>query len=67
MLKLKSVLFVLTDQSDAQTTAAVSQCCVCIFLWQPDSVGSNTEAVQHQGQVTELFVPVVVGAIVACE
>jgi hypothetical protein len=61
---VQRLMYVFTDKGDAQATAAVPQCCVCIFFWKPSSIRSNTEAVQHQGQVTKLFIPIMVGAIV---
>jgi len=60
-------VYVFTDKGDAQTTASVPQCCVCIFLWKPSRIRSNTEAVQHQGQVTKLFISIMAGAIVGLQ
>jgi hypothetical protein len=56
---------VFTDQGDAQAVVTVPQRCICIFFWKPNGVRSDVEAVQHQGQVTKFFVPIMVGAIIA--
>lgn len=49
------ILFVcVADKGDAQTAAAVPQCSLCILFWKPAGPGSNAEAVQHQGEVTQL-------------
>lgn len=60
-------MYVFADKGDAQTAASVPQCCVCVFLWKPSSIRSNAETVQHQGEVTKLFISIMAGAIVGLQ